>query len=203
MKKYFAAFTATALISIAPFALAASSTDLTVTGTITPNACTPSFSDSVIDFGKVPVKDLSQTGWTKLGSPLTTMTVNCDAKTTFAMRVIENRAGTSVNKYFGLGRTAANELVGYYTPYVSNVMADGQGAMPIMSADKTTWTDGTWLEPAKYLSAADKVNTGIPVAMKDLTMDMQITTWIAPANGLTVGDGIAIDGSATFEMTYL
>jgi hypothetical protein len=47
MKKYLAALSATALIGIAPYALAAPSTDLTVIGTITPNACTPTVSNFV------------------------------------------------------------------------------------------------------------------------------------------------------------
>lgn len=67
MKNYFAALSATALISVAPFAVAASSTDLTVTGVITPQACTPSLSNGgIIDNGKISAKDLNLTptpGW--------------------------------------------------------------------------------------------------------------------------------------------
>ncbi|WP_330220783.1 DUF1120 domain-containing protein [Pseudomonas frederiksbergensis] len=61
MKKCFAALSTTALISLAPYALAASSTDLTVTGTITPSACTPSLSgNGVVDYGKISARDLNQ-----------------------------------------------------------------------------------------------------------------------------------------------
>ena len=60
IKKYFAALSATALIGVAPYALAASSTDLTVTGIITPNACTPTLSGGgIVDHGKFSAKDLN------------------------------------------------------------------------------------------------------------------------------------------------
>ena len=50
------------LIACAPMAFAASSADLSVTGLITPSACTPSLSDGgIVDHGKLTVKDLKRT----------------------------------------------------------------------------------------------------------------------------------------------
>ncbi|WP_256590845.1 MULTISPECIES: DUF1120 domain-containing protein [unclassified Pseudomonas] len=70
MKKYLAALSATALIGVAPFAMAASSVDLTVTGTITPAACMPSISNGgAIDLGKISAKDLNPTTYTLISTP--------------------------------------------------------------------------------------------------------------------------------------
>ena len=52
---------ATLLCSATGNALAASSTDLTVKGLITPSACTPALSNAgAVDFGKLSAKDLNQ-----------------------------------------------------------------------------------------------------------------------------------------------
>ncbi|MNP79988.1 hypothetical protein D3C76_1779500 [compost metagenome] len=42
-----------------------------------------------------------------------------------------------------------------------------------------------------------------PLIVKDLTMELDIQTYIARADSLTLTDDVTIDGSATFEMTYL
>ncbi|WP_392891128.1 DUF1120 domain-containing protein [Pseudomonas migulae] len=96
MKSYLAALTTTALISLAPFALAASSTELTVTGFITPSSCTPSLSDSgIVHYGKISAKDLNQNTATPLEDRTVTLSVNCDAPTAMALLGIDNRIGSS------------------------------------------------------------------------------------------------------------
>ena len=94
IKKYFAALSATALIGVAPYALAASSTDLTVTGIITPSACTPTLSGGgIVDHGKFSAKDLNQTSKLTPSQTLK-LSVNCERQlTVFALTRIDNRAG--------------------------------------------------------------------------------------------------------------
>jgi len=205
MKKYFATLTASVLISMAPYALAASSTDLTVTGTITPSACTPSLSSgAVVDFGKISAKDLQPTAPTLIGEPTTQLSVSCDAPTTFALHAIDNRPNTTVSGYFGVGLTPAGEKLGHYIPTISNVLADGQVATPIISPDQgATWSPLDRIRADHYLSVSSPADTSAPITAKDLTMDLAIRTWILPANGLTLTGEVPIDGSATFEMKYL
>lgn len=51
-------FTATVLMAGTPGAFAASATDLSVTGVITPSSCVPSLSSGgIVDHGKLTVKD--------------------------------------------------------------------------------------------------------------------------------------------------
>lgn len=205
IKKYFAALSAIALIGAAPYALAASSTDLTVTGVITPKACTPSLSGGgLVDVGKVEVKDLNPTRYTIVGEQPMQLTVACDAPTPFAINAIDNKAGTSSSdSYFGLGLTSNNEKIGYFTPLIKSALADGQPAQSIKSIDN----GASWIRIAQILknslTSTSAVGTLIPIAVKDLTVELTIQTLIARADSLTLTDDVAIDGSATFEMKYL
>ncbi|MHC8342302.1 DUF1120 domain-containing protein [Pseudomonas sp. RT6P73] len=205
IKKYFAALSATALIGVAPNALAASSIDLTVTGLITPKACTPSLSEGgLVDVGQVQAKDLNLTSYTRVGSHPMQLTVACDASTLFALNGIDNKAGTSsASQYFGLGLTGNNEKIGYFTPSIQSALADGQPVHSIRSIDNgTSWTR-IYQILKDNLTSTSAVGTLIPISVKDLTMELTIYTFITRADSLTLTDDVAIDGSATFEMKYL
>lgn len=204
MKKYFAALTTTALISAAPFALAASSTDLTVTGLITPVACTPTFTGGGdIDLGKISSSDLKQTSNTLVGTHPIQLVVSCNASTKFALNPIDNQDGTSPGDWFGLGLTPADEQLGFFFPKVLQVK---DGATPL---DAIKSNDGglTWVKAtdaqAGYLLSVATTGTTAPIDAKDVTFDFEVDTYIARADGLTLTDEVTIDGSATFEVKYL
>jgi len=42
-----------------------------------------------------------------------------------------------------------------------------------------------------------------PIFIKDLAMDLEVTTFIARADSLTLSDDVILDGSATVEVKYL
>jgi len=205
MKNYFAALSATALISMAPYALAASSTDLSVTGKITPVACTPTLSgDGMIDHGKISKKDLNAATFTLIGTQTMNLTVNCTAPNTFALRSIDNRAGSPSNRdWYGLGNTEANEKIGFVIPMMKGVVADGQPARTIIS-----WNDGeTWgahhhLRPNILIAAGSTSDTTTPMLAQDVTFEIDVSTHIAATNNLTLTDEVGVDGSVTFEMQY-
>lgn len=206
MKKYFAAFTATALIGIAPYALAASSTDLTVTGTITPSACTPSLSaGGVVDLGKISAKDLNQDRWTEVSKDPIQLTVTCDAATLFALDSTDNRAGTAFREEgaFGLGLTDAGEKLGQFWPNILAVQADGQPADAIESRDGgTSWNSSDVME-VDTLTAVSAPGTTLPIAATNVSMNIEIRTLIARADSLTLTEEVTIDGSATIEVKYM
>lgn len=203
MKKYFAALTTTALISAAPFALAASSTDLTVTGVITPVACTPTFNGGGdIDLGRISSGDLNQDQNTLVGSHPLTLTVNCSAATTFAIKPIDNNPGTSIGDWFGLGLTDDGKKLGFFYPEILRATADASAADPIESNDSgTTWAKADSAQPGYWLSVANTGDTD-PVEAQVVTMDFKVDTYIARADGLDLSNEVNIDGSATFEIVY-
>ncbi|RON01965.1 hypothetical protein BK659_26000 [Pseudomonas brassicacearum] len=200
----------TALLLTGASSVFASSTDLTVTGTITPVACTPSLSaGGVVDHGKISAKDLNPTNPTSLPRQTLQLAVNCDAATLFALSPIDNRAGTSIQSdLFGLGLTTVGEKLGVFEVTPLNVKADGLDAQPIASRDGgKTWhryggAGEFWsLETIWGTGAVGNPNALIPV--KDLALDLQVNTQITRARELTLTDEQQIDGNATLEMKYL
>lgn len=105
------------LLAGAGNAVAASSIDLAVKGTITPSACTPTLANGgVVDYGKISAKDLKVDSHTRLPSQKLQMTVDCEAATLFALAAKDNREGTesSLDYYnFGLGLINGSEKLGY------------------------------------------------------------------------------------------
>ena len=204
MKKLLATLTTTALIGFAPFALAASSTDLTVTGSITPSACTPALSGGgVVDLGKIAAKDLNPTLVTTFTFPME-VTVNCDAPMTFGLHGIDNNPGTAAQgNTYGLGLTAANEKIGSFSPQIKTVKADNVDARAIYSIDNgATWIPAHFAYPNRSITTST-LGTMIPIPVQNLVMNVDATVWISAANDLTLTDQVTIDGSATFEMRYL
>jgi type 1 fimbria pilin len=206
MKKYFAALSTTALISVTPFALAASSTDLTVTGLITPAACTPSLSNNgEIDLGKIPAKDLKPDLPTSLTPQPLQLIVTCDASTALALEASDTGGDTAILPgYFGLGMTPANERIGMFDIEIKTTLADAVVAQAIGSEDGgTTWKKQNFISYHTLSSVAATSDHSTRIDVKDLTMELQIKPMIAPANSLTLTEEIAINGSASIEVTYL
>lgn len=211
MNKRLSLLTAALLLTGASSAFAASSTDLTVTGIITPGVCTPSLANGgVVDYGKKSAKDLSPTRHTPLGVETIQLTVNCDASTQFALKASDNRAGsTSAGgaSTFGLGLINTNEKLGFYQLSFMNPVAD----TPVTALYSRNMGD-TWnqLEDDIGITSADWVAFGnnpgsvwTPDFIQNITVDIAVNTHIAPANSLTLTDEVTLDGSATLQIEYL
>lgn len=207
IKKYFAALSATALMGVAPYALAASSTDLTVTGTITPGACVPTLSDGgVVDHQTISAKDLNPTQPTNLPVKTLQLSINCDAAQPISLSTIDNRPGSSndTTDHYGLGFINGNQKLGGFHMRMLNRLADGAPVSSLISNDGgTTWRASSWMEPSAPLISIGSVGSSNPIAVKDVTMDLEVRTQIARADGLDLSDNVAIDGSMTLEVGYL
>ncbi|VVP91594.1 Protein GltF [Pseudomonas fluorescens] len=196
------------LFSVTSFAYGSSSTDLTVTGVITPAACTPSLSGGgVVDYGKISSKDLNPDTHTQFQDRTVQLTVSCDAPVKFAIVPVDNRAGTSSTAgAFGLGLINGNEKLGRYFLHYVNPVANVP-SLAIQSQDNgQTWfePDDSALKPDDLLSFGSS-NAGVtaPHDVQDVIVDILLLTAIAPTNGLTLTDEQKIDGSATLQITYL
>ncbi|PAM84169.1 DUF1120 domain-containing protein [Pseudomonas sp. PCH199] len=206
MKKYLAALSTTALICVAPHALAASSTDLTVTGSITPGACTPALSSGgIVDYGKISAKDLDPVKDTWLSRQPLQLTVSCEASTRFALQSLDNKAGTATNdEYFGIGLTPANEKIGMLDVSINSTLADAQQAQAIGSKDGgATWKKQNYIDPLSLSSVAAASDHSTPIPVKDLAMELQVAVGIAGANSLTLTDEVSLEGSVTIQVKYL
>ncbi|WP_342353302.1 DUF1120 domain-containing protein [Pseudomonas frederiksbergensis] len=205
MKKYFAALSATALIGVAPYALAVSSTDLTVTGTITPNACTPTLSDGgVVDHKTISSKDLNQDKVTDLPDKTLQLLVNCESAIAFRLNPIDNRMGSGTGgNLFGLGFINGNQKLGSVDVRIMSPLADGVAVQPLESQNNgDTWYKSSYLAPNALTAFASTGGPNTPIAIKDLVTDLRIYTQIARADSLDLSNDVALDGSITLEVLY-
>lgn len=209
MNKRISLLAAAMLLTGASSAFAASSTDLTVTGSITPRACTPNLANSgVVDFKQTAVKDLNQTNWTFLGRPSLQLNVVCEAEQTFALQLKDNRPNSAFKSHlYGLGIINGNQKLGGFDLGFSGAVSENGPIGVLISADQgNTWrasavgnhAPGTW-------AAFGDSSTGtlLPLPIKNLTVDMEVGAIIARADSLTLTDEVPLDGAATLEVIYL
>lgn len=84
-KNAFLLATSLSMMMLGTQAFAASTVDLTVDGSITPAACTPTISNNgVFDFGNISAGDLSATKSTSIGAKRFSYSITCDAPTAIA-----------------------------------------------------------------------------------------------------------------------
>ena len=190
----------------APSVFAASNTDLTVKGSITPSACAPLLSGGgTIDFGKMAVKDLNAEQYTSLPNQSMQLSVRCEAPTFFTLTTIDNRAGSSANHHYGhgLGMTPEGEKLGGTVFHLYAPVADGVAVRTITSQDGgVTWLP-TSLLTHTMLTAVAIGNQLVPIAVQDFDAEIRLYTHIAPADGLTLTDEVPVDGHATVQVSYL
>lgn len=198
----------TALLLTGASSAFASSTDLTVTGLITPAACKPNLSGGgIVDFGKISTQDLNKDVQTRLPDRTVQLTVNCDAEIRFAIQPIDNRAGSSTaGPAFGLGLINGTEKLGRYYLEIVNPVADIPSTVLYSANDGSSWYP---LEDSaattRYLIGFGNRDSGAwdLHPLKDVAVDIFLNTAIAPTKTLTLTDDVLIDGSATLQIIYL
>lgn len=201
---------AAVLLSASSLASAASSTDLTVKGLITPSACTLDLPGGVVDHGKISAKDLNQDSHTQLEAKTLQLSVSCEAKTLFAIVPIDNRAGsgsTSGDGAYGLGLVNGTQKLGFYELMLRNPVTDLPSAI-LVEFRSGRWWD-LWPEDPttpNRMVAFGSFNTEVgyfPEPVKNAAVEIVINSRIAPARNLTLTNEVALDGSATLELKYL
>ncbi|AWM90424.1 hypothetical protein DJ564_06115 [Pseudomonas sp. 31-12] len=208
MKKIPHALTMAFIVLTSPLAFAASSTDLTVTGTITPNACVPLLSEGGnVHHGKISSKDLNQDKQTRLTDKTLQLTVNCDSAIAFRLKPIDNRDGSDADggAGFGLGliNGDVNQKIGYIDTRFVAPLGDGTAVMPIFSNNNGgTWGAFPGLIPKAISAFATVGGPNTPIAIKDFQTGLQIRTYIARADSLDFSNEVAINGSVTLEVLY-
>ncbi|KAF1028747.1 MAG: Protein GltF [Pseudomonas sp.] len=194
------------LATCVPGAFAASSMDLSVTGTITPSSCTPSLSGGgVVDHGKLSAKDLHLLQPTPLQEGEMQLQVHCEGSTLFTLTTVDNRAGSSaIDPYHhGLGMVNGDQKLGSVALEVLEPVADTAPVQTIESRDGgTTWGPSNYLGHAALTSFAAPSAPQTPIALQDLTARLRAATVIAPAGDLGLLDELPIDGHATMQIKY-
>lgn len=196
------------LICTSSMAFAASNVDLTVKGSITPNACEPAISSGgVIEFGKLSAKELNPDQHTVLPRQTLNLSVRCEGATFFTLNTVDNRHGSSANHdhWHGLGMTPEGEKLGGAGFFLYNPVADGIAVGTIVSNDGgATWHPATLLSHSTLTAISSSQGSNLtPIAVRNFDADLTLSTHIAPANNLTLIDEVPLDGHATVQVNYL
>jgi type 1 fimbria pilin len=208
MNRYSPTLVTALLLACAPVAFA--TPDLSVTGVITPSACTPFLSSAgIIDFGKLPAKDLNKTIPTRLPLATLQLAVMCNGPTSFALQMEDDQKDSSSNPItmFGLGKTQNAENIGNYLIDLKNPVADSAPTTEIHSLDGgNSWLPaaGQVVTPLLMVAFGDQ-SSGLwaPIPIIQLTADIRVNAQINPAENLTLNQEVPITGKAIIEVQYL
>ncbi len=208
--------TAALLTSASNGALAASTADLTVNGTITPVACTPIFSNNgLVDYGKISRQDLNVDKRTQLRDESLDLNISCNAAARFALIMRDNREGSAIVNseiYYGLQFDRSGNRIGLYSLYFDPASTVVDALPQVYRTDSTTngraWSTSRSspipIGARSYLGFTDVAgSTAGPVAIQNLSSRVTIVTVIAPTSTLDLSEDAILDGSATLEVVYL
>ncbi|WLI07840.1 DUF1120 domain-containing protein [Pseudomonas sp. FP597] len=194
------------LAACASGAVAASNTNLSVHGTITPASCTPNLSDGgVVDHGKLTAKDLHPDKPTSLQAGEMTLQVVCEGATFFTLNTIDNRAGSSaINPaHHGLGIVNDDQKLGSVAFGLFDPVADSVPVQTILSRDGGAhWSPSAYLGHAALTSFSAPGGPYTPMAVQTLNARLRAFTMIVPATDLTLLDEVPIDGQVTLQLKY-
>lgn len=206
------------LLTSAATAVAAPSVDITVTGTIVPGGCTPTLSNALFDHGRLYTRDLQAAAPTVLvdRTRTTTLNINCEAATAYALRAVDNRADSVLENAdgsrFGLGLTSKNEKIGSYRLRVDpeGSTLDGEPVLLLIgSASGNAWSTAerrarSLRNDGQLIGLASKnVEGGGPMPAKDAVLTLVSYLTIAPTDSLTLDAEVPLAGAATLELFYL
>ncbi|OAE14234.1 hypothetical protein AZH11_02775 [Pseudomonas simiae] len=198
---------ATLLIIGAGPVLAASNTDLSVSGIITPASCIPSLSDGgVVDHGKLSVKDLNADKPTSLQTGEMLLQVECQGPTFFTLTTVDSRNGSAALNpaHHGLGMINEDQKLGNAAFGLFDPVADSGPVQTILSRDGgATWAPSAYLGHTALTSFAPPSGPYTPMALQTLSARLLAFTTIAPASNLTLLDEVPIDGLAVMQLKYL
>ncbi|WP_035060176.1 DUF1120 domain-containing protein [Andreprevotia chitinilytica] len=219
----------TALLGGALFAAASAgfaATTLTVRGTVSPAACTPTFvgGSSAVNFGATYASSLTPDGYKDLGTRDVTLQVTCDAPVVAVMRVTDSRATSTIatavgsldnvaaTKLFGLGTvkdaTDKDVQIGSYNIKIKSAPTVDATASSsaITTTDKKTWAKAATAQflaadGSEFYAAGTAANANISGLVTQFPMTLHAVA--NKGNVLPTTKDITLDGAAQFEVSYL
>ncbi|MBP0600899.1 DUF1120 domain-containing protein [Herbaspirillum sp. LeCh32-8] len=203
-------------------AMAASTTELKVTGVIKPVACTPTIGagSAVVDYGTIAAATLTAGQNKVLDTKEVPFSISCDAAVKVAVTAVDNKAASKVtglaslvsasateSAMFGLG-TASTKNVGafHFAMKQGSFTGDGANVDTIGAATSATpsWSKSTngGMSTGRMLSWA-ATGTTAPGAYKLISGTLAVTAVLNKPENLNLTQDVTLDGSATIEVKYL
>ncbi|QFG32167.1 DUF1120 domain-containing protein [Pseudomonas umsongensis] len=192
------------------------SREATLRARFAPGACEPMLSNGgVVDFGTLSKNQLDTEKSTRLPPKSLTLTVACDAPTSFALIMQDNRSGSATvtsDIFYGLGTDSRQNRIGLYSLNVDPADASADGFARLYRTDSTTggvaWSTASAnpipLGKTSYLGFTDSPGSNAgPVLIQNLSTTLTVDAVIAPTNHLDLSSAIDLDGAGTIEIIYL
>lgn len=215
-------------------AVAADNVELKVTGTLVNGACTPTLDNGgLVNFGNIPVGNLSKTSTNQLGTRNINLTITCDQSMPIGFTTSDNHSDSmttqtitnanadnssvsSAANQFGLGKTAGGVNLGSYSiaTVVGSAVADGV-AVDVLSngvnadTNSRAWTKSLTGSTAAGTAGAFAVTTAAakgtlsPVAGKVFVYPLKVAAAVQGTDTLAITDNTNLDGSTTISLVYL
>ncbi|MCP2019503.1 UNVERIFIED_ORG: hypothetical protein J2Y76_000418 [Pseudomonas reinekei] len=216
MKRIPMTLTTGLLMGMATAALAVSPNALLVKGTITPVACTPTFSNNgLVDYGKISRQDLNVDKRTQLRDESLDLNISCNTEARFALKMRDNREGSAIVNseiYYGLNVDRSGNRIGLYSLHFDPARTVADPLPQVYRTDSTTkgqaWSTSSFssipIAANSYLGFTDVAgSTAGPVKIKNLSSRVTLVAIIAPTSTLDLSEDAILDGSATLEVVYL
>lgn len=208
-------------------ALAGGSATLQLKGNILPGGCEITLPSAALEWKDLNTSSLSPTAFTDLPVKNVNLSVNCQAKMSFAVKASDNIVAKlpegiqpSLEKnYFSFGSDDVNGPVGVYT---IKAMVNGSSSDKDKASAFLTYKNGSWDSKPTSTDFSYFINTqrGDKDAVLDISTTSGMTSYlrtiakskvfaleIAPSLGPVTGQGLAGDfllsGSTTFEVIYM
>lgn len=211
----FGSFLATAFT-----AHAGTSATMTISGIVTPSACSIALTGGgTLDFGPVHVDALPSSGTYTMTPKTIDTVVDCkDTEQAVAISFVDNRKdsvaihsdeGTDANTAFGLG-TADSINIGSYGIKISKVTAESTEGSLLSSTGKAmtdTWSalsSDTFVNNGTSPQYITYTDTGgnAPVAKKNYTFTLQVTPSIS-SDMKAITSTAEFDGNTTINIDYM
>jgi hypothetical protein len=190
--------------------------EATLRARFAPAACEPMLSNGgVVDFGTLSKNQLNTDKSTRLPPRSLTLRVACDAPTSFALLMQDNRSGSATvtsDIYYGLGTDSRQNRIGLYSLNVDPADASADSFARLYRTDSTTsgvaWSTASAnplpLGKTSYLGFTDSPGSNAgPVLIQNLSTTVTVDAVIAPTNNLDLSSAIDLDGAGTIEIVYL
>jgi len=223
------------LLSVVAFSsMAADNVDLKVSGVLVNGACTPTLDGGgVVNFGHIPLGNLSATTTNQLGSRNINLTITCDQAMPIGFTTADNRSSsiqnvtitqgfannqdvTTSGNEFGLGQTAGGVNIGAYaiSTLPSNVTADGASIDLLSNAIANDTSNRGWFKipfgagtngtpGAIHVLTVASPGTIVPLAAKVFVYPLKVAAAIQSTNALAITGNTNLDGDATISLVYL
>ncbi|UDQ79808.1 DUF1120 domain-containing protein [Erwinia rhapontici] len=210
-------------------ALAAGSATLEMAGNILPNGCDISLPTTNLEWKNINTSSLSSTAFTDLPAKQVTLSVNCLAEMSFAVRAMDNRAGqlptgtkpSLAKNYFNFSSGSDDRVAA--AVYTIKALVNGSTAGKDKATAFITYKDGGWdwenpnKQSAYFINAKQSGDITAALDMsttsgmtdyprtkaKSKVFALEIEPSVGPLTGQNLAGGIDLQGSTTFEVIYM